>query len=125
MHPKRSRVAGGGMDALRRVWMRRTMRRRLRDAVSIPNGPQRRTAITTRAVVTLAGVLLIGEAAVSVRFSGTMGLLMMVSTAGLGAFVFRGIRAFGPNAMHSAGENPLTDSETGLPTRQMLIDNLA
>jgi diguanylate cyclase (GGDEF)-like protein len=106
--------------------MKRTTRRWLHSLVAIPSGPQRRTAITKRAVVTLATVLLIAEAAVSLRFSGTIGLLMMVSTAGLGAFVFRGLQALSPNATQDGdGAYALFDSETGLPTRQQLIDTLA
>jgi diguanylate cyclase (GGDEF)-like protein len=102
------------------------MRRWLREMVAIPSGPQRRAAIITRAVVTLAITLLIGEAAVSLRYSGTIGLVMMASTAGLGAFVFRGLQAFGsPAAPANAGEHALTDSDTGLPTRQLLIDTLS
>src|SRR5215213_9442592 len=112
--------------ASKKVWMRRTIRRWLHELVALPSGAKRRAAITARAVATLAGILLIGEAAVSLRFSGTIGLLMMASTAGLGAFVFRGIQALGPKAgLDGTGEHPLTDSDTGLPTRQLLIDNLA
>ncbi len=94
--------------------------------VSMPKGPERGAAITKRAVVFLAGVLLIGEAAVSLRYSGSIGLLMMVSTAGLGAFVFRGIQAFARDAANSNdSEVSLIDSATGLPTRPQLIDALS
>ena len=106
--------------------MKRTMRRWLRDLVTIPNGSGRRTAITQRAVLALAMVLLVGEAAVAVRYSGSIGLIMMASTAGLGAFVVRGIQVFVPNGDSGGADgHALIDHETGLPTRQQLIDTLS
>jgi diguanylate cyclase (GGDEF)-like protein len=106
--------------------MKRTMRQWVRNAVSLPGGDRKRPAIIARAVVALAGILFIAEAAVSLRFSGNVGVLMMASTAGLGAFVFRGIQVSLPNAeLERADEHPLIDGDTGLPTRQLLIDHLS
>jgi diguanylate cyclase (GGDEF)-like protein len=80
-----------------------------------------------RAVVTLALVLLLGESAVAIRYSGPMGLLMMASTAGLSAFVYQGLQTLSPvyRDRLSRNEEPSVDSRTGLPTRTQLIDTLA
>ena len=107
--------------------MKRTLRRWLRSLVAIPHGPQRRPAIVRRAVVALAFILLAAEAAVTIRFSGTVGLLMMVTTASLSAFVFRGIGAPGDAGAAIAGaeDRSLPVDKSGLPNRQQLIDTLA
>lgn len=107
--------------------MKRTLRHWLHILVDIPHGPERRFEIMRRAVVTLALVLLLGESAVAIRYSGAMGLLMMASTAGLSAFVYQGLQALSPvnRDRMSRSEEPAVDSATGLPTRAQLIDTLA
>ena len=94
--------------------------------VAIPEGgPERRVAITRRAVLTLVVCLLAGEAAVTFEYSGTTGLMMMSATAGLGAFVYRGLEALRPRTETSErSEHALIDSRTGLPTRVQLLDSL-
>ena len=106
-------------------WGMRTMRRWLHALVTLPSGPRRSAAITMRVGVALAVTLVIAEAAVWLRFSPNIGLLMMASTAGLGAFVFRGMRPMPQAEGGSAGGPSATDQETGLPTRQLLIDHLS
>ncbi len=103
------------------------VRRWMRQLVAIPQGPERRLAIVRRGVLALALILLSAEAAVALRYSGAVGLVMMASTAGLGAFVYAGIEALRPGARSSSdSEEPeLVDSRTRLPTRQQLIDTLA
>ena len=106
--------------------MKPVLRRWFRAMVDLPQGPERRMAITRRAVATLAVVLLLSEAGVAVQYSGTAGLILMVSTAGLGAFVYRGLESFAGISGRSNDEtSPLIDSATGLPTRQQLIDTLS
>lgn len=106
--------------------MRRTLYRWLHAAVDIPTGSERRLAIVRRAVVTLAVVLLFAEASVAIRFSGSMGLVMMASTAGLSTFVYGGLNALTARRSKSeAGEQTLVDSTTGLPARAQLLDTLA
>jgi diguanylate cyclase (GGDEF)-like protein len=90
-----------------------------------PSGPDRRHAITRRAVLTLGLCLLITEVAVAFRYSGNTGVLMMAATAGLGAFVYRGLDALRPGtASVQDSDSVLVDSRTGLPTRAQLIDTL-
>lgn len=107
--------------------MSRTLRRWFQDMVDIPHGPERRYAITRRAVLALGMVLLVGEGGVALQYSGTIGLILMASTAGLGAFVFQGVRALSPSHRESSGgrDDGDTDPATGLPTRAQLIDTLS
>ncbi len=107
--------------------MTRTLRQWLHDIVDIPQGPERRFAVTRRAVVALAVILLVGEGAVALRYSGTMGLILMASTAGLSAFVFQGVQALSPQHREARGNDDDSgfDSATGLPTRAQLIDTLS
>ena len=107
--------------------MSRTLRRWLHSMVDIPQGPERRFAIMRRAVVTLGIVLLVAEAGVALKFSGTVGLIMMASTAGLSAFVFHGVRALSHSQSDSSedSEELPIDRATGLPTRSQLIDTLS
>lgn len=105
--------------------MKRVVQRWLHAVVDIPDGPERRMAVTRRAVVTLAAVLLMTEAGVALKYSGSMGLVLMASTAGLGAFVYRGLHGFGVAKASADATESLVDSETGLPTRQQLIDTLS
>ncbi len=107
--------------------MSRTLRQWLHNLVDIPQGPERRYALTRRAVVVLGFTLLVGEAGVALQYSGAMGLIMMASTAGLSAFVFHGVRALSPSYRESAGnrEDATVDPATGLPTRVQLIDTLS
>jgi diguanylate cyclase (GGDEF)-like protein len=88
------------------------------------SGPERRAAITRRAVLALVVCLLLAEAAVTFKYSGPTGLIMMASTAGLGAFVYRGLEAIRPRSDHDAADTALVDSQTGLPTRMQLLDSL-
>lgn len=106
--------------------MKRSLLRWLKLVCDIPSGPGRRIAVVRRTVVTAGAILLLGEAAVTLRFSGGIGLTLMVTTAGLGAFVYRGIESLAP----STGDRAETmaafvDERTGLPGRQQLIDTLS
>lgn len=107
--------------------MSRTLRRWLHSMVDIPQGPERRFAVMRRAVVALGVVLLVGEAGVALKFSGTLGLILMASTAGLSAFVFHGVRALSPGNHDTRDDNEdsAIDRATGLPTRIQLIDTLS
>ena len=102
------------------------MPRWLRSMAAIPQGPERRVAVVRRCVLALGIILLSGEAAVALQYSGGIGLLMMASTAGLGAFVYAGIEALRPKSDSTdSGDSALVDPKTGLPTRQQLMDTLA
>lgn len=107
--------------------MSRTLRQRLHTIVEIPEGPERRYAVTRRAVVALGLVLLLAEGVVALEYSGTMGLILMASTAGLSAFVFQGVRALSPSHREASDgrEDATIDRATGLPTRVQLIDTLS
>ncbi len=107
--------------------MSRTLRQRLHTIVEIPEGPERRYAVTRRAVVALGLVLLLAEGVVALEYSGTMGLILMASTAGLSAFVFQGVSALSPSHREASGdrEDATIDRATGLPTRVQLIDTLS
>ncbi|MFN8618293.1 MAG: diguanylate cyclase [Dehalococcoidia bacterium] len=107
--------------------MSRTLRQWFRNVVEIPEGPERRYAITRRAVLVLVLILLIAEGGVALRYSGTIGLILMASTAGLSAFVVQGVRALSPSHREASGgrDNAGTDPATGLPTRAQLIDTLS
>lgn len=80
-----------------------------------------------RAALALAVVLFVGEVIVAVRYSGTVGTLMIVSTAGLGAVLYRGIQSLSidPTTDDDILRAPLVDAESRLPTRQHLIDTLS
>lgn len=106
--------------------MKRTVRRWLHLLVAIPeSGHERRMAITRRAALSLGFCLLVAEAGVAVQYSGPIGLILMAATAGLGAFVYKGIEALRPASTDAArAEAAGIDSRTGLPTRQQLIDTL-
>lgn len=80
-----------------------------------------------RAALALAAILLVGEVVVAVRYSGSVGTLMIVSTAGLGAVLYRGIQSLSsrPVSDDDILRAPLVDAETRLPTRQHLIDTLS
>ncbi|MGE0601291.1 MAG: diguanylate cyclase [Dehalococcoidia bacterium] len=106
--------------------MKRSIRYWLHMLIAIPTGPGRRVAVTRRAVAAAGIILLLGEAAVAFQFSGTVGLIMMVMTAGLGAFVYRGIESLSPNTIAtSEAMAAFVDDQTGLPGRQQLIDTLS
>src|SRR3990172_1072238 len=95
--------------------------------IASPAGESRRPAVMRRAACPLAVVLLLGEFVVAVRYSGSVGTLMIVSTAGLGAVLYRGLQSL--SAVNTDdGDNlraPLVDTDTRLPTRQHLIDTLS
>jgi len=98
----------------------------MRALVAIPNGPERRVAIVRRAAVSLAALLLLAELAVAVRFSGTVGGLLMVTTGGLAAFAVRGFDTLSVARPRSDEDVvPTVDRETNLPTRVQLIDTLS
>lgn len=106
--------------------MKRTVGNAWHALVTMPKGPDRRVAVVRRTVVTLGIVLLLCEGAVAVRFSGWIGLLMMITTASLGAFVYRGIEAmYGRREGTDDAADSLVDGKTGMPARQQLIDTLA
>jgi diguanylate cyclase (GGDEF)-like protein len=106
--------------------MKRTLTRWPRMLFSIPNGSDRRIALIRRAVLATGLLLLISEAAVAIRYSGSTGLILIVSTAGLSAFVYRGIEALNPaSAATAEAIAAFFDEKTGLPGRQQLIDTLS
>lgn len=81
-----------------------------------------------RIAVSLACILLLAEFAVVLRFSGTIGAVLLASTAGLAAYSYRGLQALATASARA--EDPdahrdLVDPETRLPNRQQLIDTLA
>lgn len=106
----------------------RKLRRSLHLLVDIPTGPERRLAILKRVVLSLACILLIGEATVALRYSGPTGLIMMASTAGLGAILYRGLETLSPAYRPrgaAADDDAALDAATGLPSRAQLLDTLA
>ncbi len=106
--------------------MKRSLRHWLNTLIAIPTGQGRRVAVVRRTVAAAGIILLIGEAAVMLRYSGTIGLTLMVMTAGLGAFVYLGIESLAPRAAISAeAMAAFVDEQTGLPGRQQLIDTLS
>ncbi|MGE3077332.1 MAG: diguanylate cyclase [Dehalococcoidia bacterium] len=106
--------------------MKRTIRYWLHMLIAIPTGQDRRVAVVRRAVAAAGIILLTGEAAVTFQFSGSVGLTMMVMTAGLGAFVYRGIESLAPKSNVSPeAMAAFVDEHTGLPGRQQLIDTLS
>lgn len=107
--------------------MSRTLRQWFQNMVEIPEGPGRRYAVTRRAVLALGLILLVAEGGVALQYSGTIGLILMASTAGLSAFVFQGVRALSPSHREPSGgrDDTGTDAETGLPARPQLIDTLS
>lgn len=80
-----------------------------------------------RAALALAAILLLAELVVAVRYSGNIGILMIVATGGLGAFLYRGLTSLssGSTSDDDVLRAPLVDAETRLPTRQHLIDTLS
>ncbi|MCC6268168.1 MAG: diguanylate cyclase [Dehalococcoidia bacterium] len=105
--------------------MRRTVRRWLHMAAAIPVGPGRGAAITRRAALAAGMVLLVGEASVAIRYSGHIGLLLIVTTAGLSAFVYRGIQALDPDRDTGDARDGHGDERMGAVGRQQLIDTLS
>lgn len=93
---------------------------------TIPKGPDRRLALLRRTVLATGVLLLVAESAVAIRYSGSTGLILIITTAGLSAFVYRGIEALNPSAAGTAEAiAAFFDEETGLPGRQQLIDTLS
>lgn len=107
--------------------MNTVLLRWLRVRIAWPAGENSRVTVMRRAALALAAVLLLGELVVAVRYSGSVGTLMIVSTAGLGAFLYRGIQSLSgrPPSDDDVLRAPLVDAETRLPTRQHLIDTLS
>lgn len=107
--------------------MSRTLRQWFHNVIEMPEGPERRYALTRRAVVSLGLVLLVAEGGVAIQYSGTIGLILMASTAGLSAFVFQGVRALSPSHRDGSSDRDeaTVDRATGLPTRVQLIDTLS
>jgi len=100
----------------------------IRPRLAAPPGEPLRVTAARRGAIALGILLLAGELVVAFRFSGTVGALLIVSTAGLAAFVYRGLEALATASVQA--EDPdahrhLIDPETRLPNRQQLIDTLA
>jgi len=92
-----------------------------------PAGERRRTAALRRSAYALAGILLIGQVAVAIAYSGSIGLVLIAASAGLGGVLFRGLQSL---RMPQSDDDdpariPFIDSETHLPTRQHLLETLA
>lgn len=107
--------------------MNTVLLRWLRVRTAWPAGESGRVAIMRRAALALAAILLLAELVVAVRYSGNIGILMIVATGGLGAFLYRGITSLssGSTSDDDVLRAPLVDAETRLPTRQHLIDTLS
>jgi len=107
--------------------MNRVLLRCLRVRIAWPAGESPRVAFFRRSALALAAILLSGEVAVAITYSGTVGMLLITSTAGLGAFLYRGLQSLtiGPVEDDELLRAPLVDPETHLPTRQQLIDTLS
>lgn len=91
----------------------------------VPDGPERRFAVTRRLVLALALVLFIGECAVAVRYSATTGLVLMASTAGLGAFAYHGVKALAQSVMARNSDASSAEGVSGFAHRAQLIDTLS
>jgi diguanylate cyclase (GGDEF)-like protein len=102
----------------------------LQQRVAPRPGEPRRITRTRRISIFLAFILLVGELAVAVRWSGSTGLIMMVSTAGLAIFAVRGLEEVArESALDRESDEELAmrfmlDKETRLPNRNQLIDQL-
>ena len=108
--------------------MKHAWRRWIRPRLAAPPGEPLRVTAARRAAVALALLLLAAELVVAFRFSGTVGAVLIASTAGLAAFAYRGLQALATASVQA--EDPdahrfLVDPETHLPNRQQLIDTLA
>ncbi|MES4792471.1 MAG: hypothetical protein C4321_05330, partial [Chloroflexota bacterium] len=108
--------------------MNRLWRNRIRPLLAAPPGESLRVTAARRSAIALGLLLLAGEVVVAFQFSGTVGALLIASTAGLAAFVYRGLQALATASVQA--EDPdahrhLIDPETHLPNRQQLIDTLA
>ncbi|WBL35096.1 diguanylate cyclase [Tepidiforma flava] len=108
--------------------MNRIWRRWIRPRLAAPPGEPRRVTAARRAAIALGLILLVAEFAVALQYSGTVGAILIASTAGLAAFVYRGLQALATASVQA--EDPdahrhLVDPETRLPNRQQLIDTLA
>lgn len=109
--------------------MNHAWRRRIRPALRIPR-PTGRNRVTTlrRVAIALAALVLLGELAVALTFSFSLGIMMLFATAGLAGVAKLGLDALGgPFHIHreSDGLAGLVNPETGLPNRQQLTDTLA
>ncbi len=107
--------------------MNTVLLRWLRVRTAWPAGESGRVAVMRRAALALAAILLLAELVVAVRYSGNIGILMIVATGGLGAFLYRGLTSLssGSTSDDDVLRAPLVDAETRLPTRQHLIDTLS
>ncbi len=107
--------------------MNTVLLRWLRVRTAWPVGESGRVAVMRRAALALAAILLLAELVVAVRYSGNIGILMIVATGGLGAFLYRGLTSLssGSTSDDDVLQAPLVDAETRLPTRQHLIDTLS
>ncbi len=109
--------------ALNRLW-----RRWIRPRLAPPPGEPLRVTAARRAAVALGIILLASEFVVVLQYSGTVGAILIAATAGLAAFVYRGLQTLAAASIQAEDPdaNPhLVDPETRLPNRQQLIDTLA
>jgi diguanylate cyclase (GGDEF)-like protein len=110
--------------------MKAHWRRWLQQRVAPRPGEPRRITRTRRISIFLAFILLLGELVVAVRWSGSTGLIMLVSTAGLAIFAVRGLEDFArESTLDRESDEELAmrfmlDKETRLPNRNQLIDQL-
>jgi diguanylate cyclase (GGDEF)-like protein len=95
--------------------------------IAWPAGENRRVTVARGAALVLAAALFFAEVVVAARYSWSAGVVMIVSTAGLSAFLYRGIRTLSvaPEGDDDQLRAALVDVQTRLPTRQQLIDTLA
>ena len=92
-----------------------------------PTGERRRNAAMRRSAYLLAAIVLACEVAVAVAYSGSVGLVLITATAGLGGVLFRGVQSLrnSTGGSDDLSRVPFIDAETHLPTRQHLLDALA
>jgi diguanylate cyclase (GGDEF)-like protein len=90
-------------------------------------GESRRVTAIRRAAFALAILLVLTEIAVAVAYSTQVGLVMLVSTAGLAGLANLGLQSIGALTRTDGADTAtyLVNAETGLPNRQQLTDTLS
>lgn len=107
--------------------MKKLWRRWLRVHFLPPAGESPRVRTARRAALFLAGILLVAEIAVSLRYSGAVGGILVTATVGLSAFTYRGLQAIvlPPTRPGATVDGPIGgDPETGLADRRQLVATL-
>lgn len=107
--------------------MKKLWRRWLRVHFLPPAGESPRVRRARRTALVLAAVLLVAEVAVSLRYSGAVGGILVAATVGLSAFTYRGLQAIALPLTQAAALTDAAlggDPETGVAGRRQLVATL-